>query len=115
MVVRRLSSDSHKLACFLVLAACFLGACREQRTLTEGDCAAVRERLEEAWNRDAVAAMRLADSDEALRFVGDEEHRIGRSWGVRCKSWVGRPVDQRQLDCLSKVQTIDDVYECAGQ
>ncbi len=99
----------------LLLASFWLGGCREQRTLTEGDCAVVRERLEEAWNRDAVAAMRLADTDEPLRFVGDEELRIGNSWTLRCRAWVGRPFDKQQLDCLAKVQTIDDVYECAGQ
>lgn len=95
----------------LALAVVVLGACK-QRKLTESDCALVKGRLEAAWERDAIAAQRKATSDLFLRFVQDEKGRIGSDWMRKCTPLIGRDVSQSELDCLGRVDTIDDVYEC---
>jgi hypothetical protein len=79
----------------------------------ERDCVVVARRLEQAWSRDAVAAMGLAGSDQFRRFVHHEGQRISEAWSQECAALVGRPTDSGELACLQKAQTIDDVYECA--
>ncbi|MEZ4440670.1 MAG: hypothetical protein R3B72_16345 [Polyangiaceae bacterium] len=102
----------------LLLAPSLLGllllGC-EQRVVTPSDCAAVKQRLEDAWQRDAVAAQRLADTDRFNGFIRDEQRRIGDDWMKTCEGMVGRPVSEREIDCLRKVETIDDVNACAGR
>jgi hypothetical protein len=105
-------SDMNTLLIALVISASLLAGC-EQRTMTEADCAAVKQRLEKAWHRDAIAASRLANKTQFRQFIRDEGTRIGESWMERCKPMVGRAVDATELDCLNKAQTVDDVYECA--
>ena len=83
------------------------------RPLSEADCALVKDRLEKAWHRDAIAAQRLADTDTFSQFIRDEGDRLGDEWMTSCQAMVGRQVSARELDCLSKVDTIDDVYACA--
>jgi len=85
----------------------------EQRKLTEADCARVKERLQKAWHRDAIAAARLSERDEFRQFISDEGDRIGEAWMARCTPMVGRPVSDDELECLTKADTIDDVYECS--
>jgi hypothetical protein len=99
---------------WLVMLALVVGvtACNKKRTLTEGDCALVKERIEKAWHRDAIAAQRLAETDNFRQFIRDEGDRIGESWMAQCKLLVGRKVDKQELDCLNKAETIDDVYAC---
>jgi len=91
-----------------------LGGCRE-RELTEADCALVKERVEEAWHRDAIAAQRLADTNGFNQFIRDEQDRIGDAFMQQCRPLVGRQVSASELDCLGKAETIDDVYACAGR
>ena len=98
------------LAFVLVLAA----GC-EERMLTEGDCALIKDRLERAWTRDAVAAQRLADTNSFQGFIRDEGDRIGDAWMAQCELMVGKPVNDEAVECLRKVQTIDDVYDCSPQ
>ena len=102
---------NRSLAALITVSVLVVGC--EQRTMTEADCAAVKQRLEKAWHRDAIAASRLADKTQFRQFIRDEGERIGESWMERCKPMVGRAVDAAELDCLNKAQTIDDVYECA--
>jgi len=89
-----------------------VGGC-DSRTLSESDCVSIKERLQRAWHRDAVAAVRLSDRDGLGQFVRDEGARIGTSWMGVCRPLVGRPISSAQLACLAKADTIDDVYECA--
>ncbi|MEQ9321483.1 MAG: hypothetical protein RIF41_20125 [Polyangiaceae bacterium] len=101
---------------WLVVAGTVLcvSGCRE-RELTEADCALVKERVEQAWHRDAIAAQRLADTDGFNQFIRDEQNRIGDAFMEQCRPLVGRQVSARELDCLGKAETIDDVYACAGR
>ena len=84
----------------------------DQRQLTEADCLQVKTRLQKAWHRDAIAASRLSERDGFQKFIGDEGDRIGADWMTECAKLVGRPVSPTELECLSKADTIDDVYEC---
>lgn len=97
-----------------VAAVLVVGGCRE-RELTEADCALVKNRVEEAWHRDAIAAQRLADTNGFNQFIRDEQNRIGDAFMEQCRPLVGRQVSARELDCLAKAETIDDVYACAGR
>ena len=85
----------------------------EMRTMTEADCTLVKDRLEKAWHRDAIAAQRLADTDTFSQFIRDEGDRIGDAWMEQCKALIGRQVSVGELDCLGKAETIDDVRACA--
>jgi len=84
----------------------------DERQLTEADCLQVKTRLQKAWHRDAIAASRLSERDEFRKFISDEGDRIAETWMAECGKLVGRPVSPAELDCLSKADTIDDVYEC---
>ena len=81
--------------------------------MSEADCTLVKDRLEKAWHRDAIAAQRLADTDTFSQFIRDEGDRIGDAWMAQCQPLIGREVSARELKCLAKVDTIDDVYACA--
>jgi hypothetical protein len=96
----------------LIVLALSLSVGCEQRQLTEADCLQVKTRLQKAWHRDAIAASRLSERDEFGKFIGAEGDRIGDSWMDQCSKLVGRPVSAAELDCLSRADTIDDVYEC---
>jgi hypothetical protein len=89
-----------------------LGGC-EDRKLTEADCALVKERVERVWEHDAIAAQREAESELLLPFIRDERLRLGDDFMKECQSQVGRSVSEAELACLAKVETIDDVHECA--
>jgi hypothetical protein len=90
-----------------------LAGCRSERQLTEDDCTALKARVEGAWNRDAVAAQHLVGTEAHTRFIGDEQRRIGEAWRARCTALVGQRVAEREMQCLEKADTIDDVAECA--
>jgi hypothetical protein len=106
---------SFALGASLALVASFVLVGCAERELTEADCALVKERVEKAWHRDAIAAQRLADTAAFNQFIGDEQDRIGDAVMARCSAMVGRAVSARELDCLTKAETIDDVYACAGR
>ena len=95
-----------------VLAAGLSLGCDSQK-LTEGDCALIKDRIEKAWERDAIAAQRLADTEQFSPFIREESDRIGEAWMTQCKTRVGTEVTSAELDCLNAAQTIDDVYACA--
>jgi hypothetical protein len=73
----------------------------------------VRQKLEEVWQRDAVAASHLAERDEFREFIREQGRVISEGWMTKCSERIGRPVDSGELDCLQRADTIDDVYECA--
>ena len=89
-------------------------ACKK-RVMTDKDCRDVKERLEQAWNKDATAAQRLADTNSFSQFIGDEQDRIGDDWMKRCEPLIGTQVSERELQCLQEAQTLDDVLTCGGQ
>jgi hypothetical protein len=80
--------------------------------LTEGDCVAIRERLQSAWDADANEAATLAETEELRRFVKDESARIGARWMTECRKLVGSETDRAEITCLRKVARIDDVARC---
>lgn len=84
----------------------------EERTLTDRDCLMIQERLEGAWSRDAVAAQKLAETEDLGAFIGAEGDRLAQRWGKRCKALVGQPISEEELTCLRNAQTIDDFEEC---
>ncbi len=95
------------------LCVALVAGCRGERQLTEDDCTALRARIEGAWNRDAVAAQHLVGTEAHTRFIGDEQRHIGEAWRARCTALVGQRVADREIRCLEKADTIDDVQECA--
>ena len=104
---------SSTVAVPLVVAAAFFATGCAERALTESDCTTVKQKVAAAWNHDAVAAQRLADSDAFTPFIGEEGDRIAAAVMEECRAMVGRPVSERELSCLKAAETIDDVYECA--
>lgn len=84
----------------------------EERTLTDRDCLMIQERIEAAWGRDAVAARKLADTEDLGGFIGAEGDRLAQRWGKRCGALVGQPISEEELTCLRNAQTIDDFEEC---
>lgn len=84
----------------------------EERTLTDRDCLMIQERIEGAWSRDAVAAQKLAETEDLGAFIGAEGDRLAQRWGKRCNALVGQPISEEELTCLRNAQTIDDFEEC---
>jgi hypothetical protein len=85
----------------------------ESRKLTEADCLVVKERVERAWEHDALAAQRETDSSVTAPIVSDQRRSVGDDFVKECRQNVGRPVTEQELTCLGKVETIDDVHACA--
>ncbi len=86
--------------------------CGGERALTESDCAAARSRVERAWNRDAVAAERPSSGERHMRFIGDEERRIGERFHARCTALVGKKLAVAELACLTEAESIEQVDAC---
>jgi len=84
----------------------------EERRLTDRDCLMIQERIESAWGRDAVAAQKLADTDDLGSYIGSEGDRLSQRWAQRCRALVGQPISEEELTCLRNAQTIDDFEEC---
>jgi hypothetical protein len=103
---------SSKAALAHVLVVSFAG-CTSERPLTESDCTAIKQKVAAAWNHDAVAAQRLADSDAFTPFIGEEGDRVAAAVLEECRAMVGKPISEKELSCLKAADTIDDVYECA--
>jgi hypothetical protein len=100
-----------KVAAPLLVVLAF--GCAGEHKLSEADCALVKDRLQKAWHRDAIAAQRLADTDAFNGFIRDEGDRIAEAFEEECSRMIGRVVRPGELECMSKAETIDDVYECA--
>lgn len=100
----------------VVLGSAALGSavlgCAGERALTESDCAAARLRVERAWNRDAVAAERVSSGERHMRFIGDEERRIGERFAARCTELVGKKLAVAELACLERAESIEQVDAC---
>ena len=96
-------------------AALLSGLGCESHVLTEADCMRVRDRIREAWRRDAVAALRAANTDVFRRYIQDEAQRMGDRFMAQCSERVGAEVDPDELRCLQKANTVNDVYSCAGR
>jgi hypothetical protein len=103
------------LALLLLLLLPLAASGCESRVLTEADCMRVRDRIREAWRRDAVAALRDANTDAFRRYVQDEARRMGDRFMIQCSERVGLTVDAAELACMEKVDSIDEVYACAGR
>lgn len=97
----------------LGLAAAIVAGCERDRPLTEADCTMIKQKVAAAWNRDAVAAQRLVDTDTFTPFIGEEGARIESAVLEACRGAVGRKIRDKELECLRAADTIDDVYECA--
>jgi hypothetical protein len=98
--------------CFFLALGLALGLCGCGQKLTDGDCVAIRDRLQKAWEADANEAVTLAETEEFRRFVKDESARIGTRWMAECRKLEGNDIDRAEVACLRRAARIDDVARC---
>lgn len=97
--------------CGLVVAALGCG-----RTVTEEDCAHVKDNMRDAWAAEARKAAPAdgAAADKAAAVVKTEGDKLVNDWMGECKKeLMGRRVEPKEMDCLLGAKTLGDISKCS--
>ena len=88
------------------------------RAVNEGDCRRIGDSLRRVWATEANRAA-LEDGftpESAALVIQNEGDRLVADWSVECKdSMQGRRVSERELDCLLRAKTIDQITRCSDR
>ena len=86
------------------------------RTMTDDDCRKVADHLREVWNTEAKKAApeggeAATKADAVIRSEGES---LVQDWTAECKKELeGRRVDPKEMDCLLKTKTVEEITKCA--
>jgi hypothetical protein len=99
------------------VAALTASACG--RRMTQSDCERIGTHLREIWDADvAAAAPRSEDerpSELADLVIKSHRERISNEWMNQCRRELeGRPVDDKEIECILSAKAIADVQACAS-
>jgi len=84
--------------------------------MTEEDCQKVAANMREVW---AAESKKAAPADgpaaeKAAAVIKAEGERLVGDWTVECKKELqGRRVDPKEMDCLMKAKSIEQINKCA--
>ena len=85
------------------------------RTVTDDDCARIKDNMREAWAAEAKKATPTEGpaADKASAVVKTEGEKLVNDWMGECKKeLVGRRVEAKEMDCLLQAKTIADIGKC---
>ncbi|WP_437595252.1 hypothetical protein [Sorangium sp. So ce590] len=104
------------VAAFLVVAGALHGAgCG--KTMSEEDCRRVGEAMRAAWTAEVrrVGPAEPGGSGKATVVLASEGERLSSEWTSDCKrELTGSEVDPGELDCLTRVKTLEELRRCAA-
>jgi hypothetical protein len=96
-----------------ILLACTSSACG--RTITDDDCKKITENMREVWASEAKRAAGGVPAERASSVIRSEGERLVSDWSAECKKELqGRRVDSKEMDCLLRAKTIDQISKCAN-
>lgn len=98
----------------LVLSLLFSGC---GKNMSAGDCERVGKHMREVWDDEAATAVGGAAKDKSERAknaIRSEGDKMEADWLSQCRRELeGRPVDQKEVDCIMAAKTVAEVQRCA--
>ena len=86
------------------------------KTVTDDDCRKVGENMLQVWQAESAKAASAdgADSEKARNVIKSEGDKLVADWSTECKKeLMGRRVDPKEMDCLLKAKSIEQINKCA--
>jgi hypothetical protein len=98
------------VACVLLTAGC-------ARTVTEDDCREIGSAVKAAWEAEVKQAAPAAGEPAATNatvVLDSEGKKLASEWTADCRrQLMGRPVDSKELSCLTRSKTLEELGQCA--
>jgi hypothetical protein len=86
------------------------------RTMTDDDCRRVADHMRDVWSSEAKKAA-PSDTEGAAKaeaIIRSEGESLVQDWAAECKKELqGRRVDPKEMDCLLKTKTVEEINQCA--
>jgi hypothetical protein len=87
------------------------------KTITDDDCRKITDNMREVWSTEAKKAAPsdgAAGGDKAASVIKAEGDKLSADWSAECKKeLLGRRVDPKEMDCLLKAKSIEQITKCA--
>ena len=84
------------------------------KTITEDDCKKITDNMREVWAAEAKKAAPSEGADKATGVIRSEGDKLTADWTAECKKeLVGRRVDPKEMDCLLKAKSVEQIAKCA--
>jgi hypothetical protein len=86
------------------------------KTMTDDSCRRVGENMLQIWQSESAKAASTdgADSDKARNVIKSEGDKLVNDWSTECKKeLLGRRVDPKELDCVLRATSIEQINTCA--
>jgi hypothetical protein len=96
-----------------LLAASAIGC---GKTITDDDCKKITDNMREVWAAEAKKAAPAdgAGTEKAAGVIRTEGDKLTADWSAECKKeLLGRRVDPKEMDCLLKAKSIEQITKCA--
>ncbi len=96
------------------LGLCAASAAGCGRKLTSAECQAVATRIEVAYRAEAKQlGPHPTEPSQGAAVIEQEAARVRADWLTECeRDVVGKPVDERELECMLQASTLEDVRKC---
>jgi len=86
-------------------------------TITDDDCKKITDNMREVWAAEAKKATPgdgAVGTEKAAGVIKAEGDKLGADWSAECKKeLLGRRVDPKEMECLLKAKTIEQITKCA--
>jgi hypothetical protein len=86
------------------------------KTMTDDDCRKVADSMREVWLAEAkkAAPPEGPSLEKAQAVIRSESEKLVTDWSAECrKELQGRRVDPKEMSCLLKAKSVDEVHRCA--
>lgn len=86
------------------------------KTLSEEDCRNIAGNMRAVWQTESqkAATAEGAKSDKAAAVIKTEGDKLVADWSLECKKELeGRRVDAKEVDCLLRAKTIEQINKCS--
>jgi len=86
------------------------------KTMTDDDCRKVADSMREVWLAEAKKATppEGPSIEKAQAVIRSESEKLVTDWSAECKKELqGRRVDAKEMSCLLKAKSVDEVHRCA--
>jgi len=104
-------------AAVLVLASLVGSLSGCERTVKREDCDAIAASMHRVWTAEVQASVEKnkkdVPADRAKEVIKTEGEKMKAEWAAECKKEVmGRRADPKEIECLLKVKSFDEVAKC---